>query len=200
MKKNSRNKKSDKKFSLKEQYIKSWKYLKESRNFIYFTIAMFFLFAVLGFVIKLPEEVSNVILDYLKGVLEETEGLSDFGLIRYIFLNNLQSSFMGFFFGFVLGIFPFLATVFNGYVIGFVSALAVEAGGWETLLLLVPHGIFELPAIFISLGLGIKFGSFIFHKKHEGSFRRFLWEGLRVFVFVVIPLLVIAAVIEGLLI
>ena len=32
---------------------------------------------------------------------------------------------------------------------------------------LLPHGIFELPAIFISLGLGLRFGMFIFQKEKE---------------------------------
>lgn len=174
--------------------------MKESRYFIYFAILIFFGFVFLGFFVNVPEELSNIILEFLREILKETEGLTSFGLIRFIFLNNLQSSFVGFFFGFIVGIVPLIFLVLNGFVLGFVSALAVESGGFGTLFYLLPHGIFELPAIFISLGLGIKFGSFIFRKDIGKNFRKYLLEGLRVFVFVVLPLLIIAAVIEGLLI
>lgn len=189
--------KKSKKFSLRQQYLLSWKYITESKSFIYGSILAFFFFAVIGFLIPLPAEYVTMIMDYLREILEKTEGLSQFGLIRFILLNNLQSSFSGFIFGFFFGLLPLFALIINGYILGFVSALAVEQGGFLTLLNLLPHGIFELPAIFISLGLGIKFGSFIFMKKKTASFRKFLWEGLRVFIFVVIPLLIIAAIIEG---
>jgi len=65
---------------------------------------------------------------------------------------------------------------------------------------LVPHGIFELPAIFISLGIGLKFGTFIFQKNKSESFRRYLWNSLQLFVLIIMPLLIAAAIIEGALI
>lgn len=192
-------KRADKKnkFSLREQYSRSWNYIKSSRNFIYSVIVLFLIFSLIGFFVPAPEEFSKIILDYLKQILGETEGLGQFGLIKFIFLNNIQSSFAGMIFGFLFGIFPLIATVFNGYIVGFVSAIAVEQGGFVTLLDLLPHGIFELPAIFISLGLGLKFGTFLFQKNIKKSFGNFFVESLRVFVFIVIPLLIIAAIIEG---
>jgi len=45
--------------------------------------------------------------------------------------------------------------------------------------------------------MGLKFGTFIFQKKRMKSFKNYFWNGLRVFLLVVIPLLIIAAVIEG---
>jgi len=42
--------------------------------------------------------------------------------------------------------------------------LSVGIEGYGILWRLVPHGIFELPAVFISLGLGIKLGTFIFRE------------------------------------
>jgi stage II sporulation protein M len=62
---------------------------------------------------------------------------------------------------------------------------------------LLPHGIFELPAIFISFGMGLKFGTFLFYKEKMKKFAEFFSNSLRVFVFVILPLLVIAAIIEG---
>ncbi len=118
-------------------------------------------------------------------------------LIKFIFLNNLQSSFYGMIFGVLLGIFPMIAAIANGYLLGFVASISVENGGFLVLWRLLPHGIFELPAVFISLGLGLKFGMFIFQKRKLESFREYFFNSLRVFFLIIIPLLIIAGIIEG---
>ena len=100
-------------------------------------------------------------------------------------------------FGFFFGLIPIIATLANGYVVGFVTSIVVSSEGVLSLWRLFPHGIFELPAVFISLGMGVKFGTFIFQKKKAEAFREFFWNSLRVFVFIVIPLLIIGAIIEG---
>jgi stage II sporulation protein M len=188
------------KFSFREQYIKSWNYIKESRNFIYFSIGIFLVFALIGFFVPASEELSSKILEYIQTVLAQTEGLSAKGLIEFIFWNNLKSSFFSMIFGFALGVLPLIALIANGYIVGFVSAISVDVAGLGSLLNLLPHGIFELPAIFISLGLGLKFGTFIFKKDKAESFKNYFWDSLRVFVFIVLPLLIVAAIIEGFLI
>jgi len=247
----SKKRSEKKKFNLKENYLKSWNYLWESKNFIYFAIGVFLVFALVGFFVSVPDEISEMILNYIQEILAQTEGLSAGGMIRFIFLNNFQSSFVGMFFGFLLGIIPLIALVANGFVVGFVSKISVESAGFISLLNLLPHGIFELPAIFISLGIGVKFGysfvkeyfkkvnprmrllilllfillgslltSFLYSVSVEllgiilflvfvfvfilvfsrKNLKKELLNGLRVFVFVVLPLLILAAVIEGLLI
>ena len=85
----------------------------------------------------------------------------------------------------------------NGYVLGFVAYLVVNSDGILVLWRLFPHGIFELPAIFISLGLGLKVGTFIFQKKKFESLKKYSLNSLRVFLFIVLPLLIIASIIEG---
>ncbi len=184
-------------FSFKDQYIKSWNYLKESKNFVYAILVIFFVFAFIGFFVKTPDEISDKILNYFKDLIEMTSGYGFLRMSNFIFWNNLRSSFFSLFFGFLFGIFPFFVALLNGYVLGFVASLAVDQSGISSLLSLVPHGIFELPAVFISMGLGLRLGSFVLQKNKSESFRRYLWEGLRVFVFIVLPLLIIAALIEG---
>ena len=184
-------------FSLREEYSKSWKYLVESKRFIFLIILFFFLSAILGFLIPPSEILSDALMDLLKELVEKTQGMNGFELIVFIFFNNLQTSFSGMIFGFLFGILPIVATLINGYIIGFVSSMSVNLKGFSSLLNLVPHGIFELPAVFISLGLGLKFGSFIFEKNKADSFRNFFWNSIRVFLLIVLPLLLIAAIIEG---
>lgn len=178
-------------------FSKSWSYIKESKNFIYSVIGVFFAFVLIGFFVPASEDLTKIILEFIEKLLEQTKDMSQMELTRFIFVNNLQSSFFGLIFGTVLGIFPVLAAVANGYVLGFVGAMSVEAEGIFVLWRILPHGIFELPAIFISLGLGLKLGSFIFRKEKGKFFRRCFWNSLRVFLFVVMPLLIIAAIIEG---
>lgn len=193
-------KKKVKKFSLKEQYKLSWNYIKECRNFIWLVLGFFIFAALIGFFISPSELISEKIMEFIQEILEKTAGMSSMELICFIFLNNLKSSFMGLILGFFLGIFPVIATLVNGYLLGFVSLMAVESEGVLSLWRLFPHGIFELPAVFISLGMGLKFGTFLFEKNKLKSFKDFLKNSLRVFVFVIIPLLLVAGIIEGLLI
>jgi stage II sporulation protein M len=182
-----------------ENYSKSWEYIKECKNFIWVAVIVFFVAVIIGFLYQ-PPAIINIILDYIKQVLAKTEGMNSFAMISYIFLNNIQIGFMGVIYGVILGIFPIVSIFANGYVVGYVSSSAISTAGAGSLLNLIPHGIFELPAIFISFGMGIKFGSFIFYKKKMKQFGKFFVNSLRVFVFVVLPLLIIAAIIEGFLI
>jgi stage II sporulation protein M len=183
-----------------ENYKLSWKYIKESRNFIYFSIIIFLLFALIGFFVPVPESLRVKILEILKDIVKQTEGFNVFQMIQFIFVNNLKSSFFGIVFGIVFGIFPIISSLLNGYILGFVASLSVNAEGFIVLWKLFPHGIFELPAVFISLGMGLKFGTFIFEKKKKNALKSNLFNSMRVFLFVVIPLLIIAALIEGILI
>jgi len=187
-------------FNLKKEYKQSWKYIKESKNFIYISIGIFFAFFILAFFVSPTEEILNYIFTFIQELLEKTQGMSATELISFIFINNLKSSFFGMVFGIALGVFPILALIANGYLLGFVSSLTVVEYGILSLWRILPYGIFELPAIFISLGIGLKLGSFVFQKKKQKSFRDFLLNSLRVFLFIVVPLLIIAGIIEGTLI
>jgi len=177
-------------------YKKSWIYIKESKNFIFITMGLFLLFALFGFFIPAPAYISNQITNFINQLLNQTSGLSMSQLISFIFLNNIKTSFFGWILGFFLGIFPAIVAIFNGYVVGFVSATSVKTNGILVLWKLFPHGIFELTAVFISLGMGMKLG-FSFFIKKKGIFKRNFLEALRVFISVVLPLLIIAAIIEG---
>ncbi len=181
----------------KKYYIESWDYIKESKKFIYLVFFLFFFFGIVGFFFPAPDAVIEQILKFIEELLTKIEGMNQFELINFILLNNLQSSFTSMIFGTLFGIFPLIAVIANGYILGFVSAMSVKAGGVLVLWKLIPHGIFELPAIFISMGLGLKLGTFILQKNKIESFKRYLWKSIIVFLFVVLPLLILGAIIEG---
>ena len=190
-------KRGKKNFSLKTEYRDSWDYIKVSRNFIYIIIGVFLIFGLIGFFIPAPDFLMEQILDFVRELLEKTQGMSQMELIQFIFFNNLKSSFFGMIFGIALGIFPLFSSIINGYILGFVASMTVEGEGLSVLWRLLPHGIFELPAVFISLGLGLKLGTFVFYEKKLETFKEFFWSSLRVFLFIVIPLLILAGIIEG---
>jgi len=190
-------KRGKKNFSLKEEYRDSWGYIKDSRNFIYIVIGIFLIFGLIGFFIPAPDFLMEQILDFIRELLEKTQAMSQMELIQFIFFNNLKSSFFGMVFGIALGIFPLFSSIINGYILGFVASMTVEGEGFSILWRLLPHGIFELPAVFISLGLGLKLGTFVFYEKKLETFKEFFWSSLKVFLFIVIPLLILAGIIEG---
>lgn len=201
-----KGKKSVKKQVNSDNYVySSFKFgiqcIKSLKNYIWFVLLLFLLISVFGFIFPyfFKEQIIKLITDLLK----QTENLSTLELISFIIANNMKSAFFGMIFGIFFGIVSLVVAVVNGYVLGFVAKESVSIGGFSILFRLIPHGIFEIPAVIISLALGLKLGMFLFVYKGKDKSKEFLkWLGdsVRVFVFVIIPLLVVAGIIEGILI
>jgi len=191
-----KQKRSKKKQSwIQHEYSLSWKFIKESKNFIWSILGIFLLATLIGYFFPIFYE--EQIMDFLKSLINETDGFTIWQMIVYLFQNNLLSAFFGLFLGIFFGIMPIANSIINGYLIGFVAGKTVAIEGISVLWRLVPHGIFELPALFLSLGLGLRLGLTLFTPKRLS---RVFADSLRVFVFVIFPLLLIAAIIEGILI
>ena len=198
--KNKKLRRTKRKKFFAAKYSESFSYIRESKNFIYFSIFVFVAASLLSFLLPVPENLREQIIKFIEELISQTEGMGQFEITKFIFLNNLQSSFTGMILGAFFGIFPLVIAIVNGYLLGFVSSASIQSEGIFIMWRLVPHGIFELPAIFISLGIGLKFGTFIFQKNKSESFRKYLWNSLQLFVLIIMPLLIAAAIIEGALI
>ncbi len=177
-------------------YKQCWEYLKESRNYLLFIILAFIAAILTG--LFFPVFLNEFIEKFIKELLEKTEGMNFFQLFIFIFKNNLVTSFMGLIFGLFFGVFPLILCLFNGYVLGFIAGRVAGASGMISLWRILPHGVFELPALIISLGLGLKLGMFILAKegKRKKQFFYDLENCLRVFIFIILPLLLIAGLVE----
>ncbi len=131
-------------------------------------------------------------------------------LVLFVVFNNLRVSILSNLFApFSLGVFPFLvpATVFAQ--IGYVCGRLIERGGVGTdnpltflFAYLLPHGSIELPVFMLSAALGLRMGAAVLTAPGEFTVgENLLWaaaQTVKVWLLLIAPLVVVAALIEGL--
>jgi len=181
-----------------DQYSRCWKFFKESRWHIVFALGIFCLTFIVGF--AYPQFFRAEIFSFIEELMAMLEGKGMFELMGIIFFNNMKASLFAIILGISIGILPLVTGVVNGYLLGFVSREAVAQNGIFVLWQLLPHGIFELPAVLFSIGIGLKIGADMYSGDVGKKLKYNFVEGLRFFAFVVFPLLLIAGIIEGMLI
>lgn len=164
-----------------DNFLISLKYLWEIRNYLVAVAVLFVFFSLVGFVYH-PPFLQDKIMGIIQEMIKNTENLGPLELTGFIMMNNIQTSFTGMFFGIFLGVIPVLVLMLNAYVIGFVAYLAVASQGILSLWRLIPHGIFELSAVFISVAIGVKLGALFLSIKNKR--KGFLAGLLSFFVFV----------------
>jgi stage II sporulation protein M len=142
-----------KEFNLKKEFNSALSLVEQTKWYTVLIISIFCLFFLVGFIF--PIFFSEKILEIIKDLMLKFEGLSSIQTIYTLFLNNIQASFVVLIIGLSFGYYTLYAAIQNAYLIGFVGRSVVNLEGLSSLLQLVPHGIFELPAIFISMGLGL---------------------------------------------
>lgn len=180
-----------------DNYSKCWKFLIECRWYNVFVTGIFSLLFLIGF--TFPVFFRAEIILFIEELIELVDGKGLIETFFFIFFNNLKATFFSIIFGVSFGILPFFIAVSNGYLIGFVSREVAMIEGISALWRLFPHGIFELPAVIFSIGIGIKIGADLLssQKNKKEKLKINYIEGLRVFLFVVIPLLLLAGIIES---
>ena len=205
MKKSKNNKKMQN--TIYSNFKDSLNYVKESRNYIYFSIGLFLIFLFIAIIFPTSVELDSQIKLLIKSLILKTQNLNPLELVAFIFVNNLSVAIIAILFGVFFCIAPLIIAASNGYVLGYVIKALVESLGALKAILslwkLLPHGIFELPAIFIGLGIGLKMGTLLISSLNKSSFKLFLdnlWKSIKIIFYVILPLLIIAATIEGILI
>lgn len=190
---------------------KAFLFVKDSKDYIYISIILFFIFLILGF---LNAPYLSFMDNILKELFEKTKDLGLKELTLFIFLNNLKSAFFSIILGIIFGIFPIINSIMNGLILGYVLAKSWAISGISDFWRILPHGIFELPAIFISLGIGLRLGIstlknliVLGKEKLKPSSKKTtlkkeklsseLISAFYTFVLIILPLLVIAAIIES---
>ncbi|NLY72397.1 MAG: stage II sporulation protein M [Tissierellia bacterium] len=125
--------------------------------------------------------------------------------VKGLFLNNLKASVISNLLGIIPFIFlPALVLIVNAGLIGTVFAMGGMGIGLSNPELLIggilPHGIFEIPALLISISMGLYLSSQVSKKllrrDHQPIFK-LLTRQLFITLFIVVPLLLLAAFIEA---
>jgi len=178
-------------------------YLAPLRPYLFIIITLFLLATAAGYV---SAYLDPSIIDELMGQFEESYGWlaeeSPTMIMLFIFKNNTIVSLLAMLGGIFFGILPVIFILVNGFFIGVVVFSSVQEYGILVVLsALLPHGIIELPMIFISASIGLRLGVLAFQKifnrkEKEIRFKYELFSAIRFFVTVIVPLLFIAAIIE----
>jgi stage II sporulation protein M len=177
-------------------------YLKRLYPYLKTSLGIFVSGIVIGLIIvsRFPE-LAEHFESSVVGFVKIFRGLSKLQLAGAIFLNNTLKTLLAILLGSLLGIIPAVFLLANGVALGVVFSLSAQTRGpWLSLLSIVPHGLLELPAVFLSSSIGLMVGSHVMRQLFARSETTLVGEigrGLRFFCTVILPLLLIAALVEA---
>ena len=175
------------------------------RAVVPYLLALFALFAAafLGGM-SAPPFVRQEVTEALQVVGEQYRDLAGGTLFFYILLHNVTASLLLLASGLLYGIVPVLAVGSNGFVLGVLYGQEALAVGYsKAAMKVVPHGIFEIPALLFTASYGVWLGIRSIRRvrgKEEPPLRVPVNHAFERYFVVVFPLLVMAAAIETFLI
>lgn len=190
---------------LKEQYEICFTYIRQIMKLILLVGSFFFGVIIMGFLLGLiNKQMLDEMMKLIQQVFAAKDIMTDAGEIDTIKLiaNNLVACLSVIMIGFVpLLCLPMLAMLSNAIIIGIVGAISVTHGlGILTFLAgIVPHGIFEIPALIISgaMGLFICFTLTTKLLRRTGMpIKEMVHKTVLTYVYVLVPLLIVAGLIE----
>jgi len=170
------------------------------KRWIFVAVGLFAIGMAVGLVI--PTDIADFLAEDL-ATLEELGiifGPFQISTAIFIFLKNASALLLSFIFSPILCLIPVLALIANGLVLSFVSTLVVQEESLGLLLAaLLPHGIFELPALIIGEAAALSFGAMaivaLISKKKRNQLPPNLKRNLR-YLMLAFVLLLPAAIIE----
>lgn len=141
----------------------------------------------------------ELLQSFIEQVKDRYTGIGPFHMATEIFVNNIIVGIILFLGGVTLAFVTCAVVFVNGWMIGAFYHMSYEEMGLsEFLVAVLPHGIFELPAFVISGALGLMLANTVWQEMKEGADAADYAASLgRKFVFLVVPLLLIAAVVEA---
>jgi len=182
-----------------EQY----QYLRRLNSYFVASLALLAIGVLLGaLAISYYPEIAEQIENELGGFVKMFRGLSRLKLLIAIFLNNAVKTFLVILLGSVFGVIVALFLLTNGAAIGIAMYSSIQSRGlWPSLLAILPHGVLELPAVLLGASIGLMLGGHAIRRifgRTDTALKAELGRALRFFFTVIIPLLILAAMIEAL--
>jgi len=198
--------------TIKSEYALMFKFLKSIRKQLLILALLFVVIAVIAYYVMdnmyrtQPEVIDEHIGDLVE-MLNTKEIIDEVGKMDTVklFFGNFYAAMAAVSYGMIPFLFlPALSLLTNASVIGVITAIfkAKEIGGViDTLVGILPHGIFEIPALLLCVAFGLNLsllGSRILRRKADKyDLFEFSAETARALVLAVVPLLLAAAVVES---
>ncbi len=180
--------------NFKKQYSQASLDLRDAGNALLVAVIIFLAGILLGL---MNPSWGDDLISAVKGMARHISGRGTFIIIMAIFFRNSLSAAISVITGPLIAIIPVLGAVTNGLLLGAVLAHFSVQERINSVMLLIPHGVFELPAMSAAWGLGIWQGIWYFEKDRKETFHERRKKAFRIFFIVILPLLGIAAIIEG---
>lgn len=176
-------------------------YLTELKPYLITSFVLLSAGAVLGYVTAQNDPESAIArIEELKKMVQPLLSLDKPYIALIIFFNNMLKTFIVIALGALAGIVPIVFLLTNGFVIGILLFLTMQTRGiWSFVLAIAPHGVLEIPAVLIGAGVGLLLGVRVAKRVLGRDDRSLVPEAkkaLRLFVLVVIPMLLVAALVE----
>ena len=198
--------------TIKSEYALMFKFLKSIRKLLLILALLFAVIAVIayfamGSLYQTQPEVIEEHIGELAEMLNTKDIIDETGKMDAIklFFGNFYAAMAAVSYGMIPFLFlPALSLLTNASVIGVITAIfkAKEIGGViDTLVGILPHGIFEIPALLLCVAFGLNLsllGTRILRRKaSKYDLYEFSAETARALVLAVVPLLIAAAVVES---
>jgi len=170
------------------------------RRWILVAILLFGIGIVLG--LATPAGIASFIAEDLAALEEFAGMLAPFKVstVIFIFIKNALALLLSFALSPILCLVPIMALAVNGWLLAFVSSIVIEEKSLGFVLAcLLPHGIIELPALFIGEAAALSFGTMaivaLFKKERRNLLSSSLRQNLK-YLSIALALLLPAAIIE----
>ena len=147
-----------------------------------------------------PSSIRRQMTEMFQAIAGNYRGLAGGMLFFNILLQNVMATIFVLISGVLVGIIPIFVIGANGFVLGVVYRQAAEVMGYsKAALKVLPHGVFELPALLFAASYGHWLGVMVVRRMRgkESTLIRILIEhAFRRYFAIVFPLLIVAAAIE----
>ena len=130
-----------------------------------------------------PDDLADIPAEELAALEELADLLTTLpqsSILAIIFFKNVSALLISFVLSPILYLVPVMALTFNGWLVGFLSAIVLQEKSLGYLLAgLLPHGIFELPALIIGEAAALSFATTVILALFKKEGRKLLLPNLK---------------------
>lgn len=175
------------KFDLKPEFKLSLKTL---------AVAIFLGILIAEMMLSNPEKFISFIKYLFQDIVEKALGRNFLQMFWLIFTNNISTSLTIIAAALIYRYLPLFFLFINGVVLGMIVYGAARlTNNWVLITYILPHGVFELPAIILATSIGLSLGRKSEKYGFKGKLKALIYS--KKAIFTVVILLLVAAIIEA---